>query len=195
MRANVAVVGSGRDFSLQFDNGSELGVHTPAMSDLSVLSGRNVTLRAPQPAYGSAFSARALLVYDEEGLVYVANNGAADADGALSESFHASAFAQPATEGQSEGSDGFINTAIRFTTDDGDVDLGPGEIRGLRIGGALWRTVVVGSGYSARGPECGAETIWSFEMLRLPRNTACPGGQVHRPASERPVEPRSACVR
>ncbi len=175
----ATVTGSGRDFEVALDNdGAEnphtvLTLHTPGLSDLSTLSGRAFTaLLHPQGLHEE----RSILLSDESGPVYLADDG--DDAWRFSEFLGADFVTWGDVVGTSRDSQyTWEYTSARFQTDEGAIDVFPGETTNITLGGARYRAAVLGAYQvtplpNASLPCGGISDFLSYELLRVETDTA-----------------------
>jgi len=174
LSGQLTVTGSEQDyaFSLLEDGGIDpslaFDLHSPGSFDLTRLSGE-ATVEVLSMA---VFESRSIVVSDSSGPRYVADIGANAAEvGEI-------VGMEPAERGEElgTGSDSTWGTSFTtavFHTDDGDVELQPGDVDVLKFDGALWRVVVVAAYDREARPDAALpgcpllEDVLSYEMLRV----------------------------
>jgi hypothetical protein len=165
-QGQVKITGQERDFQLEIGS-TKLTVHSPGMSRLNAIDGRDVTARLEPKGLHEERSAS---ISDADGLLYVANVGHGfDADAVFGEGF--------ATWGKTigENSDDLYEwdyTEAKFKTDKGDVSVKPGNTAILELDGALWRVAVIAAYRVTPHPDAalpcgGISDLLSYEMLRI----------------------------
>jgi hypothetical protein len=192
----VTVSGSGRDFTITVGTNPALTFHSPAMSDLTTLNGRTLSVDFPA-SVGFDPTSRPVLATDTQGPVYVVDLG--PSSGISTVTLFGAGFVTYGTPvaavvdklSGAEGS-GYIETSytpIVFQSDTGPVSLIPGQVGAVTVAGAVYRVVVIGAtdvtyhGNSDLG--CGPSSSMVYEMLRV---TAAPApATITRPASVGPI--------
>lgn len=170
----VAVTGADRDFVLSVSapgGTTALNVHTPAASPIAAVAGEARTVEVMNEGFGSGPS---LFVADDQGPVYAAVAGDGVALQAAEERFGAG-FVRYGDEVGSQADGTFIWSYRKavFKTDDGDVALNPGQVKSIRLGGTLYRAVVITSYQASTNPDatelpgCGPEDLLGFELFRV----------------------------
>lgn len=172
----AAVTGTGRDRSVAVstDEGEwTLDLHLPGGSDLSLIDGESVEVDLPSS--GHLWGEAPFAIHDAAGPVLVVQmlGHAPDAADAL----FGEGFARygEAVGYDERGSHEFhIKNAI-IATDEGPLEVAPGEVHAVTVGGASWRFVLVAayevgdeSGLFDAASKClGPPDALSFEMLRV----------------------------
>jgi hypothetical protein len=163
----ATVTGAERDLTVTVtgaDEETELAVHTPGMSDLSVVDGADVTVE---------IIGGSLVIGDEAGLVYVADDGGGR--WRLEEDLGAGFVDYGATISEKlDGSDIYTYTTAVFQGDDGEVEIHPGDSDTVVIDGTTWDVTVIAA-YQIRPADplmgmaaCGGTPdILSYEMVRV----------------------------
>ena len=177
----ATVTGAERDLTLTVvsaDEETELAVHTPAMSDLSVVHGAQVTVEV---------IGNSLVIGDEDGLLYAADGGGSRwrLEDDLGEGFvdYGSTLREELDSG-----DIYTYTTAVFQGDDGPVEIQPGDSDTVVIDGTSWDVTVIAA-YQIRPADplmavaaCGGTPdILSYEMIRVeqprePRTLVRPEG-------------------
>lgn len=170
----LAVSGADADWVLSITDETlaqavDVVVHNPGRSDLSLLSGVQVQAELHGDWFAEHYS---LVLRDASGPAFVLDMGLHQAE---SDALFGEGFARP---GEVLGSDedetwATEYTSLLFQTDAGEVELLPGEVEVLQIGGAAWRVVAIAAW--TREPQPGAslpgcpvaEELLSYEMLRV----------------------------
>lgn len=169
----LTVTGSERDFTLSIADEAgplDVEVHSPGLSDLGALDGATVTVDLSTADFSTG--TRTIVISDESGPLYAADHGTGSAE--LAEAFGAGFVGYGETLGTEsrEGYDWVYYTA-RFETDDGAVELEPGEVDTLSFDGVLWRVAVIAAYESSPQPDTavpacgGSDDLLSYEMLRV----------------------------
>ena len=163
----ATVTGSERDLTVTIvgaDEETELAVHTPAMSDLSVVDGVDVTVE---------IVGNSLVIGDEDGLAYAADDGSIR--WRLEDDLGAGFVDYGATISETvDGSDIYTYTTAVFQGDDGEVEIHPGDSATVVIDGTTWDVTVIAA-YQIRPVDplmgmamCGGTPdILSYEMVRV----------------------------
>ena len=177
------VEGSGRDFRLVLDD-VDVKLHSPGMSDLSSLEGR--TIDASFSTADFATLNRAVVLETEDGIAFAADYGGGRA---FVETWLGAGFVDWGKTVGTESRDDrdWEYTTAAFATDDGSVEMLPGEVRTLRFGGASFRVVVVAAYRSTPDPDaeledCGGslDDLLSYELYRVDAPVTAP--RLVRPA-------------
>jgi hypothetical protein len=169
----LRISGKERDFQLTVDDGAEplsVDVHSPGISNLAALEGKQAQLDLS--VADLATGTRTVLASDEAGPLYAADHGTGRA---VLEASFGKDFVSYGDEVGREERDGwdYVYRKARFTTDDGPVDLLPGDARTLPFKGSLYRVAVVAVYQSEPQPETpvpgcgGSDDLLSYEMLRV----------------------------
>lgn len=167
----LEVAGEGRSVALELQAEAvtlDIDLHTPGSVDLQAFSGSVVTLEASE---SGLHGERNLAIQDEQGVVYLAQAGYRQD---LTESLFGAGFA---SYGAEVGTDrdrqyDWTYTTARFETDDGPVELLPGEKDVIRVGGNAYEVTVV-SAYQVEArprallPCGGIGDMLSFELVRV----------------------------
>lgn len=169
----LAVSGEDSDYTLQVEaDGAPVlaaDVHTPGGLNLSTLAGREVSIDV---VHNWDANPHFLAVSDASGLAYVLNPGAQETEIAAR---FGEGFADWGSElgRMKEGDTTWIWRAARFETDDGAVELEPGQVEPIVVGGVRWQVAVVAAyqrEYDADAllPGCGPPSdLLSYELLRV----------------------------
>ena len=170
----LEVSGEGRDLVLRVvpEAGAplEVAVHLPGESNLRSLDGRHVTLDVGGTAVGP--TDRTFSIYDDSGLVFLGEYSWALDSRPLQLGDDFVTWGAGIWTGGDVDYQWTFTTAV-FQTDDREVELLPGEVAELQVGGQIWR-VVVNAAYvveESRGPfsdGCAQPgSLLSYELLRL----------------------------
>jgi hypothetical protein len=173
----LKVAGNGRDFTLSIappgQQVLDLSVHSSTGCDLTSLDGLAVDAKVSSETLSGL---RNVVLSDQAGVAYAAQ-GVSTPDLATSPEF-VDAFGQGfATWGSTVGTDSdsqydWTYTSARFTTDDGDIEILPGNVRTVKIAGATYRVGTIAAYRVERHPganvPCGGiSDLLSFEVLRV----------------------------
>lgn len=164
-QGQATVSGSGRDQTLTVqgaDESLEVAVHTPGSSDLRIFDGGEVQVDV---------SGSSLVVSDDDGVVYVGDDGNRRWD--LEDEFGVGFVDFGSTiRAVADGAQVTTYKNVRFQTDEGEVELAPGEIDTVTLGGVDYRVTVIAA-YEVEEllpfvAMCGGtpDTL-SYEMLRV----------------------------
>lgn len=172
-QGDLSVTGADQDWSLTITpaEGEPFSwtVHSPGAVDLSALSGEGRTLDLLSE---EVFEERSFVISDEHGPAYVADIGANADD--VAEVLGITAPTYGGAMGTEED-DNFVTTytSLVFATDDGEVELLPGDVTTVTLGGISWRITAIAA-YTreikegAILPGCGfLVDMLSYEMLRV----------------------------
>lgn len=176
------------------DGDLDIALHLPGASDLAWLDGAAVTVALPPDVEYERWTADPLVISDDAGPAFVAQlvGHAPDAADPL---FGAGFIRYGAEHGYDEqGTRGFYTRSAVLATDDGPLEVLPGEVHGVRIDGIDWRFVLIAayevdgsSGEWDAAAKCiGPPDAMSFEMVRV----APPQGDetlIVRPDGEAPA--------
>lgn len=176
---SLSASGADRDYTLRVSDGAgtalDAEVHSPGDLDLSTLSGQTGTVSIYTDWTGA--HARLVAISTEDGLAYVANRGMSGGD--LDTWFGADFATYGAELGTSRDTNfNWTYHTVRFQTDEGPVEIAPGELDTLTIGGELWQVVVIAAYDRELRPngsesDCGPpEDLISYEMMRVPERVA-----------------------
>ena len=168
-RGLATVDGDAKDWTLSLADtelgSQELTMHVPGQSDLSTLDGRELSIELEWSLTPTA------VVSDAEGLVFasVAGDNHPDVVAALGSDFIS--FGEEAGSVQ-EGTDRWSLRYAVVSTDEGTLELLPGEAEEITVDGTSWRVVVHAAYQVEPGPlsyhPCGfAPDMLTFEVLRL----------------------------
>ncbi|GEM_PF-4575103 len=172
----AAVTGSERDWSIDLETDEQahaFSVHSPSAMQLSALDGEELTVRVTTTWSGNPDG---LAVYDAVDLAYASVGSVENAD--VLERFGAD-FASWGDElGRSRGEQAtYTYKAIAFATDEGTVELAPGEVAEIVVHGVTWLAAPVAS-YDheyhkwAAVPACGGGgPMLSYELFRMDEAT------------------------
>jgi hypothetical protein len=165
LSGQVTVDGAGRDLVLTIDGAeeqTEIGVHTPGLSDLTTLAGFDVDVTV----LGDT-----MIVTDDDGVLY-----AADAGGSrwlLGDHFGQDFVDHGATIRQVlDGTELYTYTTVVFQTDEGEVEFEPGDTGSIKMDGHDYRVAVIAA-YTVDETApiavmCGGTPpVLSYEMLRV----------------------------
>lgn len=186
----LAVQGSGRDYTLTLtledSSQVELEVHTPGETDFTAYEGMDLTI-TPVISWTDAITG--LSIHEGEQLRYALYG--TDGNPALDDQF-GNGFGTWGETISGSTIDGFHYTwhPIRFATDEGYVDLLPGEVAEVRVQDKLWRltaiaayTEVAGNGTDVS--DCGeGGDLLSYEIELIEEASAEEPGFLERPAGE-----------
>lgn len=171
---DLSASGADRDYSLAVSDATGVlmsaELHTPGGLDLSVLDGKAGSVSV-YPDWTGA-TAELVAISDESGLAYVANRGRSGGD---LDTWFGADFASYGEELGTDRDQNFNWTfhTVRFQTDDGAVELAPGEIDTITVGGAMWQVVVIAAYDRELRPngeqsDCGPpDDLISYEMIRV----------------------------
>ncbi|MCK6506931.1 hypothetical protein L6R53_26765 [Myxococcota bacterium] len=170
----LSVSGGDGDWTLQIADPSldpvpTLTVHSPGRADLSTLSGAQVQALLPGDWFAEHYS---LLLTDAQGPLYVLDMGlhAEQANAAFGEGFVSHGEVVGAEEDETWST---WYTRVVFQTDDGAVQLLPGEVQEIRVGGLRYRAVAIAAWTrepraDAALPGCPvAEELLAYELIRV----------------------------
>jgi hypothetical protein len=168
----LAVSGSGRDFKLEVGSGDSLvaiDVHSPGLSNLAKLDGRDAIVRLAQ---AGIHTERSLSIVDNSGPLYVANVGhGVDKD---VEAWFGSGFARwgEASARLSDETYEWEYTSAVFKTDEGEVSVFPASTATLKLNGATYRVAVIAAYKVTPHPDAalpcgGISDLLSYELLRV----------------------------
>jgi hypothetical protein len=174
----AAATGAGRNRSLvvSTDAGEwALDLHLPGGSDLSVVDGQSVEIDLPPSEQYDLWGRAPFAIHDAAGPVLVVQmlgNAPDAADALLGDGF--ARYGE--TVGYDErGSHEFHTKYAVIATDDGPLEVAPGEVHAIQVAGATWRFVLLAayevdeeSGTFDAASKCiGPPDTLSFEMLRI----------------------------
>jgi hypothetical protein len=180
---DLEVSGADRDFTLAVSDATttllDAELHSSGGLELGALDGRAGAVSIV-PNWGGG--AVLVAIEDESGLAYLGNRGASD--GQVDAWFGADFATYGAELGGSrdENFDWSYRT-VRFATDDGAVEIAPGDVDTVTVGGDLWQIAVIASYDRTLRPdgsqsECGPpDDLISYEMLRV-STTIAPTSQL-----------------
>lgn len=140
-------------------------LHSPGSSDLAATAGASVQATV---AWDWMLPA-SLKLTDEFGALYVFEGGVGDAFGEFDVSFGAELGSMVDDQDYRR-----TFTTLVVATDDGPVELTPGDARGVTVNGVAWQfTAIAAYGISTipggEYTDCGGETsILSYEAVRVP---------------------------
>lgn len=169
----LTVAGEDRQFQIAVDDpavGMAIELHTPGATPLGSLDGVDATVELSEMGMGG----RSIVISDADGPLYVGALGDTPGQAQVREIF-GEGFV---TWGEAVGSqtDGYFVWTYApavFATDDGPVELLPGEVDNILVDGAKWR-VVVSASYEVSDnpsademPACSPESMLGFELLRV----------------------------
>lgn len=168
----LSVTGAEQDWALSLAGETEswsFGVHSPATTVLSRFADTEVTL-----SLTTSWSGRptGIAIADEADLAWAV--WGADGNDALTARFGDDLvrYGEELEAGRADGMK-YSWRAVSFQTDEGRVELAPGEVDDLRIDGALWRVTVIAA-YQEEPlpgtavPDCGGGgDLISFEIERV----------------------------
>jgi hypothetical protein len=174
----LGVTGTAADplLHLSRDEGDlEVALHLPGGSELAWLDGATVTLSLPPDEAWDRWTARPLIIADADGPALVAQL-VGHAPDASDEVFGSAFVRYGAEQGYDErGTREFHTRSVVVQTDEGPLEVLPGEVHGIRVGGADWRFVLIAayevdepSGSWDAAAKCiGPPDALSFEMVRV----------------------------
>lgn len=181
VEGTATVTGAERDHTVLIeaaDETVELAVHTPAMTDLSVFDGSDVTVDV---------AGRSMAIRDEQGIAYAADAGGyvwqleQDLGGGFAE--HGSV-----VRTEMDGTLAYKYRTAVFFGDDGEVEIHPGDSDTVTFDGVTYDVTVIASytveetmPFAAVAACGGVPDLLSYEMLRVeqprePRTVARPEG-------------------
>jgi hypothetical protein len=170
----LAITGSEREFQIVLDDpavGMALEIHTPGATPLTQLDGIDATVELSEMGMGG----RSIVISDDDGPLYVGALGDSPGLNRVRELFGEGFVKWGAEVGtQTDGTFVWTYKPAVFATDDGDVELQPGEVDSIVVAGVEWRVVVsasyeVGTNPDADAlPACSPESMLGFELLRVP---------------------------
>lgn len=170
----LTVSGSAREFTITVAGEDaaavELELHSPGASPLASLDGIDAAVRLTDEGMGG----RSVIISDEAGIVYFGGVGDFGSTEAANEHF-GSGFVTygEKTGSQTDGMFVWTYAPAVFATDDGPVELLPGEVETIVVEGVKYRAVVsssyeVGTNPDAEElPGCSPESMLGFELLRV----------------------------
>lgn len=169
----LAVEGGAQDFALTLSEpgGEALSfqVHSPGAFDLAQLAGEG---RAVHLLGGGLFDRHSVVVADEAGPLWVADLGdRADAVSVVIGGRPVRAGAEVASERDQTWD--WSYTTLVVQTDEGEIELLPGEVETVTIGGVVWRFVAVAAYQRTPLPDAELtdcpvmEDMVAYEMLRV----------------------------
>lgn len=153
----------------------DVSLHMPGSSDLTWLDGATVTLSLPPDDVHDRWTARPFIIADADGPALVAQL-VGHAPDAADDVFGSGFVRYGAEQGYDErGSRAFHTRSVIVQTDEGPLEVLPGEVHGIQVGGDDWRFVLIAayevdepSGRWNAAPKCmGPPDAMSFEMVRL----------------------------
>ncbi|MCB9745437.1 MAG: hypothetical protein H6740_22860 [Alphaproteobacteria bacterium] len=169
----LSVQGEGSDFTATLTTGDgdtfAFDVHSPTEAPLGQLDGAEVSVSMPIFGFEET---RSLILLEGADPVYVLDAGySADDVNALFGAEVVSFGAEQATDRDSTWD--WSYTTLRLSTDDGDVELLPGEVVEVTIDGARWRAAAIAA-YDREVRPNGAlpgcpvlHDVLSYELLRV----------------------------
>ncbi len=169
----LQVTGADKEFTLQIGAGTEqvaIEVLSPGATPLGSLEGVEASVELTEMGMGG----RSLIVSDDTGPLYVGVLGDGMALSAVESHFGAD-FVRWGDEvgSQTDGTFVWSYAPAVFATDDGDVELSPGEVASIKIDGLEYRVVVSASYEVGTNPDadelpgCSPESMLGFELLRV----------------------------
>lgn len=189
-KGTLAVEGQDADYTLSLTDATgattlSFEAHSPGAFDLSALAGegREVNLLG-----GEVFHHQSVVVEDESGPLWVADLG--DRAGAVSVLIGGSPVRAGEVLASAEDDTWtWSYTSLIVPTDEGDVELLPGDVETVSINGVLWRFVAVAA--YTREPQEGASLpgcpvmfdMLAYEMVRVEAREV--SGLLERPAGLR----------
>lgn len=176
---DLSASGADRDYDLSVSDPTgtifEAALHSPGDLDLGSLSGHSGTVTIYPDWTGE--HARLVAITQEDGLVYVANRGMSGGD--LDTWFGADFATYGAALGTSRDENfNWTYHGVSFKTDEGAVEIAPGEVDTLTINGEMWEVVVIAAYDRELRPngsiaDCGPpEDLISYEMIRVAERVA-----------------------
>jgi hypothetical protein len=196
----LAVSGTADDPSLRIATAEgEIGVdlHLPGSSELAWLDGADVTLSLPSPEAYDRWTQAPLVLSDDDGPAFVAQLIGHSPD-AADATFGVDFVRYGATHGYDEkGSTAFHTRSAVVQTDDGPIDVLPGEVHAISLDGVAWRFVLIAayevdepSGTFEAASKCmGPPDALSFEMVRVDLDDAAESMLVRPDALEPAIGP------
>ncbi len=152
----------------------DVALHMPGSSDLTWLDGATVTVSLPPDDVHDRWTARPFIIADAEGPALVAQL-VGHAPDAADEVF-GSGFVRYGTEqGYDErGSREFHTRSVIVQTDEGPLEVLPGEVHGIQVGGDAWRFVLIAAYEVAKHTLCCLEEmpfdtgghLWFFGVIQ-----------------------------
>ena len=176
---DLSASGADRDYALSVSDAAgslfDAELHSPGDLDLSALDGHAGTVTI-YPDWTGAH-AELVAITDEDGLRYVANRGMSGGD---LDTWFGADFATYGAELGTSRDQNFDWTyhTVSFQTEEGAVEIAPGEVDTITVAGALWQVVVIASYDRELRPkgsesDCGPpEDLISYEMIRVPERVA-----------------------
>ena len=176
----VVVTGEERDWTLALENDEgifHVDLHSPTVADLSILDGRELTIDYD----GEPWSGGAFVIEDERGVVYASTD-----DGNLSELLGEGVIEEGVALGaRTDDRVTTIFLTLIVHSDEGDVELEPGDVAEVAVDGVRWRVGAIAA-YDIedhRDYDCGPSGVVSVEVLRLDdRTVELPSEPIARPS-------------
>lgn len=173
-QGQLAVDGADGDFVLTItpDDGSAAAtvtLHSPGESDLRSLDGDEVSAWMPAYAYGES---RSLVLTEADDVVYAADQGV-DRDAVNTRLGGEVVVPGDPVGTSSDDTYDWTYRSVRIESDDGPVDLLPGEVEYVNLFDAVWRVAAIAAWDrtvrpGAVLPGClAADSLLSYEMLRV----------------------------
>lgn len=177
MGGKLQATGGGRDYDLAIDEDVRVHLHTPGAADLASYSGAKVGFvyqASTEAAEGQLTTPRALALSDDLGLVYLAVPGPnpPEVGGSqfeaipLGDRVSLGAFTATVKYDGAEVSEARLHIA----TDEGTLEIEPGEAATVHLDGGLYRVVAIGA-YTTDGGGCAPRSFLSYELLRVRSGT------------------------
>lgn len=168
----LAVTGSDRQFQIAVAGGQNIvfDLHTPGASPIAALDGVDATVAFTEQGMGG----RSVIVSDADGPLYVGALGDGMSLNAVDEIF-GEGFVRWGKEvgTQTDGTFVWTYAPAVFATDNGEVELQPGNVTSIVVDGVEWRAVVSASYEVSTNPDadalpaCSPESMLGFELLRV----------------------------
>ena len=169
----LAVSGADQDWSLSITpavgEAFSWTVHSPAEVDLSTLAGEDRTLTLLSEV---VFEERSFVLSDASGPAYIADIGENASDVASLLDTDPARFGEVLASDEDENFTSDYTTLI-FPSDDGEVELMPGDVTTLSINGVSWRVTAIAA-YDREMKEGGSfpgcpfiVDMLSYEMIRV----------------------------
>jgi hypothetical protein len=145
-------------------------LHTPGATPLDSLDGVEATIELSDMGMGG----RSIVISDDDGPLYVGSLGDGPGLDAVREIFGEGFVTWGDEVGtQTDGTFVWTYAPAVFATDNGEVELQPGEVDSIVVDGVEWRVVVSASYEVSANPDadempgCSPESMLGFELLRV----------------------------